>query len=237
MRKTLFIAFCVIAMLFTFTACPEEDVLDNENNYADNDFAADLADSIYAEGAAESLVAAANQQGENVNGLTITYAFAEGMPSVPTTGEEVSTAIVVTVDITGNYTAGFHQNTHSFRSLTDGTGTVTVNGDLSNNNGILNFMAKTYTASTTDDVVIKDTDGDYEGEHTFRVTKIEGIADGNIKLENDKFKTDGMTLTLPTADKVEVYLDGKPVDYNTLCSTVGVKPGEYEITFLPDSTN
>lgn len=235
MKKTLFIAVCVFAMLFAFTACEENKGIDDADNYADNAFAADLAESIYAKGAAESLVAAANQQGTNVDGLKLTYDFAKGMPGVPTTGKEVETSIVVTLDIASEYTAGFHQNTHAFRSLIDGAGTVTVNGLLSNTDGTLDFEAKTYTASTTDDVVIKDAEGEYKGVHTFKVTKIEGDANGNIKLESGKFTTDGMTLTLPTADKVEVYLDGKPVDYNTLCSTVGVKPGEYEITFLPET--
>ena len=231
MRKTLFIAFCVIAMLFTFTACPEEDVLDNENNYADNDFAADLADSIYAKGAAESLVAAANQQGNDVNGLTITYAFADEKPEITTT--PTPTSIKVDVTVSGEYNDGFHQDTHAYRSLTEGAGTVIVNGDISLVDGVLTFDAKTYTASTTKDVVIKDTDGDYEGEHTFRVTKIEGTAEGKIQASSNGFTTTDISLTLPAADKVEVYLDGKPVDYSKLCSTVGVKPGEYEITFIP----
>ena len=227
MKKTFFIAICAIAMLFAFTACSEDNGID----YADNNLAADLAESIYAKGAAESLVEAAN--GTSENGLTITYAFADGVSGVPTTGEKVSTSIVVTVDVTSAYTAGFHQDTHEFRSLTDGSGTVTVNGLISNNNGTLTFEAENYTASTTDDVVIKDTDGDYEGEHTFKVAKIEGDAKGTITRENGNFTTTGMTLTLPTADKVEVYLDKDPVDYNKLCSTVGVTPGEYEITFIP----
>ena len=227
MKKTFFIAICAIAMLFAFTACSEDNGID----YADNNLAADLAESIYAKGAAESLVEAAN--GTSENGLTITYAFADGVSGVPTTGEKVSTSIVVTVDVTSAYTAGFHQDTHEFRSLTDGSGTVTVNGLISNNNGTLTFEAENYTASTTDDVVIKDTDGDYEGEHTFSVARIEGDAKGTITRENGNFTTTGMTLTLPTADKVEVYLDTKPVDYNMLCSTVGVTPGEYEITFIP----
>ena len=229
MKKTFFIAICAIAMLFAFTACSEDNGID----YADNNLAADLAESIYAKGAAESLVAAANEQGTDVGGLTITYDFADGVSGVPTTGEKVSTSIVVTVDVTSAYTAGFHQDTHASRSLIDGSGTVTVNGLISNNNGTLTFEAENYTASTTDDVVIKDTDGDYEGKHTFKVAKIEGDAEGNITLKDGKFTTDGMTLTLPTADKVEVYLDTKPVDYNKLCSTVGVTPGEYEITFIP----
>ena len=229
MKKTFFIAICAIAMLFAFTACSEDNGID----YADNNLAADLAESIYAKGAAESLVEAAN--GTSENGLTITYAFADGVSGVPTTGEKVSTSIVVTVDVTSAYTAGFHQDTHEFRSLTDGSGTVTVNGLISNTNGTLTFKAENYTASTTDtdDVVITDTDGDYEGKHTFKVAKIEGDAEGNITLKDGKFTTDGMTLTLPTADKVEVYLDTKPVDYNKLCSTVGVTPGEYKIKFIP----
>ena len=233
MKKTFFIAICAIAMLFAFTACSEDNGID----YADNNLAADLAESIYAKGAAESLVAAANEKGSDVGGLTITsYGFAGGnTPTIPNTGAPVQTSIEVTVEITGKYTAGFHQKTHSFRSLKDGSGTVTVNGRISNTDGVLNFVAESYTASTTEDVVIMDTDGDYKGEHTFKVAKIEGIADGNIKMENGKFTTDGMTLTLPTADKVEVYLDKDPVDYNKLCSTVGVTPGEYKITFIPEN--
>ena len=230
MKKTFFIAICAIAMLFAFTACSEDNGID----YADNNLAADLAESIYAKGAAESLVAAANEQGTDVGGLTITYGFAGGnTPTILNTEGPVPTSIVVNVDITGKYTAGFHQDTHEFRSLTYGSGTVTVNGLISNNNGTLTFEAENYTASTTDDVVIKDTEGDYEGEHTFSVARIEGDAKGTITRENGNFTTTGMTLTLPTADKVEVYLDTKPVDYNMLCSTVGVTPGEYEITFIP----
>ena len=235
MKKTLFIAVCVFAMLFAFTACEENKGIDDADNYADNAFAADLAESIYAKGAAESLVAAANEQGNDVDGLTISFNAVDFEGPFSSTPAPIS--IKVDVTVSGEYKKGFHQDTHDFRSLIDGAGTVTVNGQISKEADVITFVADNYTAFTTDDVVIKDAEGEYKGVHTFKVTKIEGEADGNIKLESEKFTTDGMTLTLPTADKVEVYLDGKPVDYNTLCSTVGVKPGEYEITFLPDSTN
>lgn len=220
--KKFSILVLAVAMIFSFASCDNNSI-----EYADSQAAADLVNAIAKDAVAQDLIKAASRT--PVEGLTITYGFANGLP---TSGEV--TTIKVTGTFSDAYTSGFHTNKGATWAITSGSGTVDVTGTYTNENGTQTFKLDSYTAKTDDPIVVtKTVEGEEVARYTFELKKLEGDAEGTITRSSGAFSVDTISLTVPTADKVEAYLDGKPVNYNQLCSDTGFTPGESKVTYTP----
>ena len=221
--KKFSILILAVAMIFSFASCDNSSV-----EYADSQAAADLVDAIDKNAMAADLVNAVDGK---VTGLTIT----------PTPETALTPNTEVTIKVTGTfsntdggYTSGFHTGQGVTWAITSGSGTVYVTGMFKNENGTMSITDMTYTASTDPDnpiKVSKTVDGK-KTEYTFELQKLEGVAEGTITYENGKFSVSNIALIVPKADAVEAYLDGKPVNYNQLCSDTHFTPGD-KIEYTP----
>ena len=221
--KKFSILILAVAMIFSFASCDNNSI-----EYADSQAAADLVNAIAKDAVAQDLIKAAS--GTPVNGLKITYDFPDGFP---TSGSATTIKVTGTFsDANGGYTSGFHTNQGATWAITSGSGTVYVKGTYTNEGGTQKFVLDSYSATTTPIVVTK-TVGEDETKYTFELKKLEGKAEGTITRSSGAFSVDTISLTVPTADKVEAYLDEKPVDYNKLCSETGFTPGESKVTYTP----
>lgn len=220
--KKFSILVLAVAMIFSFASCDNNSI-----EYADTQAAADLVNAIAKDAVAKDLINAAS--GTDVTGLKIGYAFANGLP---TSGDV--TTIKVTGTFSDAYTSGFHTNQGATWAITSGSGTVDVTGTYTNEGGTQKFVLDSYTAKTDDPIVVtKTVEGEEVARYTFELKKLEGNAEGTITRSSGAFSVDTISLTVPTADKVEAYLDGKPVNYNQLCSDTGFTPGESKVTYTP----
>lgn len=219
--KKFSILILAVAMIFSFASCDNSSI-----EYADSQAAADLVNAINKNAVAADLV---NAVGGKVTGLTIT-------PPTPETDLTPNTE--VTIKVTGTfsdaYTSGFHTDQGATWAITSGSGSVYVTGLFENENGTMSITDMRYTASTDPGKPIKisKTVDDTTTEYTFELKKLEGEAEGTITYENGKFSVSGIALIVPEADAVEAYLDGKPVNYNQLCSDTHFTPGD-KIEYTP----
>lgn len=218
--KKFSILVLAVAMIFSFASCDNNSI-----EYADSQAAADLVNAIDKNAMAADLVNAVNGR---VTGLTIKA----DPPTALTSNTKVT--IKVTGTFSDSYTSGFHTDQGAKWAITSGSGSVYVTGLFKNENGTMSITDMTYTASTDpgNPIKVSKTVDGKKTEYTFELQKLEGVAEGTITYEKGKFSVSNIALIVPEADAVEAYLDGKPVNYNQLCSDTHFTPGD-KIEYTP----